>query len=173
MELDRLLLRVKNPAWYSGGELNSIVKDKDKVETRFAFCFPDLYDVAMSHLGIKILYDILNRRDDIWCERVCAPAPDMEALMREKKVPLFGLESRDPIKEFDFIAFTLQYELSYTNVLNMLDLAGLPVLAKDRTDDMPVVIAGGPCTVNPEPMADFIDLFNIGEGEETLLELVD
>ena len=173
MELERLLLRVKNPAWYSGGEWNSIVKDKNAVRTRFAFCFPDLYDVAMSHLGIKILYDILNRRDDIWCERVFAPAPDMEELMREKNVPLFGLESRDPIKDFDFIGFTLQYELSYTNVLNMLDLAGLPVLARERTDDMPVVIAGGPCTVNPEPMADFIDLFNIGEGEETLLELVD
>ena len=173
MELERLLLRVKNPAWYSGGELNSIVKDKETVKTRFAFCFPDLYDVAMSHLGIKILYDILNQREDIWCERVFAPAPDMEGLMREKNVPLFGLESRDPIKDFDFIAFTLQYELSYTNVLNMLDLAGLPVLAKERTDDMPVVIAGGPCTVNPEPMADFVDLFNIGEGEETLLQLVD
>ncbi len=173
MELERLLLRVKNPAWYSGGELNSVTKDATVVRTRFAFCFPDLYDVAMSHLGIKILYDVLNQRDDIWCERVFAPAPDMEALMREKKIPLFGLESRDPIKDFDFIAFTLQYELSYTNVLNMLDLAGLPVLAKDRTDDMPVVIAGGPCTVNPEPMTDFIDLFNIGEGEETLLQLVD
>ncbi len=173
MDLERLLLRVKNPAWYSGGELNSIVKDRDTVKTRFAFCFPDLYDVAMSHLGIKILYDILNRREDIWCERVCAPAPDMERLMREKKVPLFGLESRDPIKDFDFIAFTLQYELSYTNVLNMLDLAGLPVLAAERTEEMPVVIAGGPCTVNPEPMTDFVDLFNIGEGEETLLELVD
>ncbi len=173
MELERLLLRVKNPAWYSGGELNSIVKDKEAVKTRFAFCFPDLYDVAMSHLGIKILYDILNQREDIWCERVFAPAPDMERLMREKNVPLFGLESRDAVKNFDFIAFTLQYELSYTNVLNMLDLAGLPVLASERTDDMPVVIAGGPCTVNPEPMADFVDLFNIGEGEETLLELVD
>ncbi|MBO5213795.1 MAG: TIGR03960 family B12-binding radical SAM protein [Clostridia bacterium] len=173
MELERLLLRVKNPAWYSGGELNSVVKDKETVKTRFAFCFPDLYDVAMSHLGIKILYDILNQRDDIWCERVFAPAPDMEALMREKNVPLFGLESRDAIRNFDFIAFTLQYELSYTNVLNMLDLAGLPVLATERSDDMPVVIAGGPCTVNPEPMADFIDLFNIGEGEETLLQLVD
>ncbi len=173
MELERLLLRVKNPAWYSGGELNSVVKDPDTVKTRFAFCFPDLYDVAMSHLGIKILYDILNQRNDIWCERVCAPAPDMEALMREKQVPLFGLESRDPIRDFDFIAFTLQYELSYTNVLNMLDLAGLPVRAADRTEEMPVVIAGGPCTVNPEPLADFIDLFNIGEGEETLLELVD
>ena len=173
MELERLLLRVQNPAWYSGGEWNSVVKDKNTVKTRFAFCFPDLYDVAMSHLGIKILYDILNRRDDIWCERVCAPAPDMEALMREKHFPLFGLESRDPIRDFDFIGFTLQYELSYTNVLNMLDLAGLPVLAADRTPDMPVVIAGGPCTVNPEPMADFIDLFNIGEGEETLLQLVD
>ncbi len=173
MELERLLLRVKNPAWYSGGELNSIVKDKETIKTRFAFCFPDLYDVAMSHLGIKILYDILNRRDDIWCERVFAPAPDMEQLMREKNVPLFGVESRDAIKDFDFIAFTLQYELSYTNVLNMLDLAGLPVLASERSDEMPVVIAGGPCTVNPEPMANFVDLFNIGEGEETLLELVD
>ncbi len=173
MELERLLLRVKNPAWYSGGELNSIVKDKTRVKTRFAFCFPDLYDVAMSHLGIKILYDILNRREDVWCERAFAPAPDMEALMREKEVPLFGLESRDAIKDFDFIGFTLQYELSYTNVLNMLDLAGLPVKAADRTDDMPVVIGGGPCAVNPEPLCDFIDLFNIGEGEETLLELVD
>ena len=173
MNPERLLLRVKNPAWYSGGELNSVVKDKATVKTRFAFCFPDLYDVAMSHLGIKILYDILNRRDDIWCERVCMPAPDMEALMREKNVPLFGLESRDPIRDFDFVAFTLQYELSYTNVLGMLDLAGLPVLAAERSDDMPVVIAGGPCTVNPEPLADFIDLFNIGEGEETLLQLVD
>ncbi|MBP3300139.1 MAG: TIGR03960 family B12-binding radical SAM protein [Clostridia bacterium] len=173
MELERLLLRVKNPAWYSGGELNTAVKDKNAVKTRFAFCFPDLYDVAMSHLGIKILYDILNRRDDIWCERVCAPAPDMEELMRQYDFPLFGLESRDPIKDFDFIGFTLQYELSYTNVLNMLDLAGLPVRSCDRTEEMPVVIAGGPCTVNPEPLADFIDLFNIGEGEETLLELVD
>lgn len=173
MELEKLLLRVKNPAWYSGGELNSVVKERETVKTRFAFCFPDLYDVAMSHLGIKILYDILNQRQDIWCERVCAPAPDMEALMREKNIPLFGLESRDAIKDFDFIGFTLQYELSYTNVLNMLDLAGLPVLASERTEDMPVVIAGGPCTVNPEPMADFIDLFNIGEGEETLLQLVD
>ena len=173
MELERLLLRVKNPAWYSGGELNSVVKDKNSVKTRFAFCFPDLYDVAMSHLGIKILYDVLNQRDDIWCERAFAPAPDMEKLMREKSVPLFGLESRDPVKDFDFIAFTLQYELSYTNVLNMLDLAGLPVLSAERSDDMPVVIAGGPCTVNPEPLADFVDLFNIGEGEETLLQLVD
>ena len=173
MELERLLLRVKNPAWYSGGELNSAVKNKEEIKTRFAFCFPDLYDVAMSHLGIKILYDILNRRNDIWCERVFAPAPDMEELMRKENVPLFGLESRDPIRDFDFIAFTLQYELSYTNVLNMLDLAGLPVRSKDRTADMPVVIAGGPCAVNPEPLADFVDLFNIGEGEETLLELVD
>lgn len=173
MDLERLLLRVQNPAWYSGGEWNSVVKDKTKIKVRFAFCFPDLYDVAMSHLGIKILYDILNRRDDIWCERVCAPNLDMEALMREKNVPLFGLESRDPIREFDMIGFTLQYELSYTNVLNMLDLAGLPVRSRDRSDDMPVIIAGGPCTVNPEPLAEFIDLFNIGEGEETLLQLTD
>ena len=172
-QIEDLLLQVKSPSRYIGGEFNSVVKDKSKVDVRFAFCFPDSYDVGMSHLGMKILYSLKNKRENFWCERVFAPWEDFEKLMRENNIPLYGLESLDPVKEFDFIGFTLQYELCYTNVLNMLDLAGLPVKAADRTDDMPIVVAGGPCVCNPEPLADFIDLFIIGEGEEVNLELMD
>lgn len=171
-KIEQLLLNVQKPARYIGGEVGSVVKDKNKVDVRFAFCFPDTYDVGMSHLGMKILYGLKNNVENYWCERVFAPEKDFENVMRENNIPLYGLESLDPIKDFDFIGFTLQYELSYTNVLNMLDLAGLPVLAKDRTDDMPVVVAGGPCACNSEPLADFIDLFILGEGEEVNLELM-
>ena len=172
-ELESLFMQVQKPARYTGGELNSVVKEKTPELIRFAFCFPDLYEVGMSHLGMKILYGLYNEQEDVWCERVFAPDTDMEALMREKGIPLFGLESRDPIREFDFIGFTLQYELSFTGVLNMLDLAGVPLHACDRDDDCPLVVGGGPCVCNPEPLADFFDLFILGEGEEVNLELVE
>lgn len=172
-ELENLFKKVQKPAQYTGGELNSIVKDKSKVNIRFAFAFPDLYPVGMSHLGMKILYGMFNDMEDVWCERVFAPDKDMEDLMRANHIPLFGLESRDPIREFDFIGFTLQYEMSYTTVLNMLDLAGLPLHAADRDESCPLVVAGGPCVCNPEPLADFIDLFTLGEGEEVNKELLD
>ncbi len=171
--LEKLLLSVQKPGRYAGGEQNSIIKDKEKVDVRFAFCFPDTYEIGMSHLGMKILYSQFNTCDDIWCERVFNPWIDFQAVMREHNIPLFALESRDPIKDFDFIGFTLQYELSYTNVLNMLDLAGVPLRSADRKDLSPLVVAGGPCACNPEPMADFIDLFFIGEGEEVDLEVID
>lgn len=170
--LDDLLLQVQKPARYIGGELNSVTKNRDEVAVRFAFCFPDLYEVGMSHLGMKILYAQFNHEPDVWCERVFAPDTDMEALMREHHIPLFGLESRDPIREFDFIGFTLQYEMCYTAVLHMLELAGVPVRSDERGDDMPLVVAGGPCTCNPEPLADFIDLFFLGEGEEVDMEVI-
>lgn len=172
-KLDKLLLSVRNPSRYIGGELNSVVKDRNRIDVRFAFCFPDSYDVGMSHIGMKILYSLKNRRENWWCERVFAPWPDFEQVMRENDIPLYGLESLDPIKEFDFIGFTIQYELCYTTILNMLDLAGLPVRAADRSADMPVVVAGGPCVCNPEPLCDFIDLFIIGEGEEVNIELLE
>lgn len=172
-QLEQILLDVQKPAQYIGGELNSVMKDKSKVDCRLAFCFPDKYEVGMSHLGMKILYSLYNLRENWWCERVFAPDADMEQLMREKNIPLYGLESLDPIKDFDFVLFTLQYEMSYTAILNMLDLAGLPVRAKDRTGLSPIVAAGGPCACNPEPIADFIDLFIIGEGEEVNIEITD
>ncbi len=172
-DFEKLLMKTQKPARYIGGEVGSIVKDKSQTDVRFAFCFPDNYDVGMSHLGMKILYGLTNSRPNYWCERVFAPDKDFEKAMRDNSILLYGLESHDPIKDFDFIGFTLQYELSYTNVLNMLDLAGLPVLAKDRTELMPIVVAGGPCVCNPEPMVDFIDLFILGEGEEVNLELLD
>lgn len=172
-KIEKLLLKVKSPSRYIGGELNSVVKDKNKVDVRFAFCFPDSYDIGMSHIGMKILYSLKNARENWWCERVFAPWTDFEELMRENSIPLYGLESLDPIKDFDFIGFTVQYELCYTNILNMLDLAGLNVLAAERDDSDPIVIAGGPCVCNPEPLCDFIDLFVIGEGEEVNLELMD
>ena len=172
-EFERLLLSVQKPGRYSGGEINSVVKDKNKVDVRFAFCFPDTYEIGMSHLGIKILYSQFNEREDIWCERVFAPCEDFEKIMREKNIPLFGLESRDSIRDFDFIGFTLQYEMSYTNILNMLDLAGVPLRAADRTELSPLVVAGGPCCSNAEPIADFFDLFFLGEGEEVDLEVID
>ena len=172
-QLEQILLDVQKPAQYIGGELNSIMKDKEKVDCRLAFCFPDKYEVGMSHLGMKILYSLYNERENWWCERVFAPDADMEQLMREKNIPLYGLESLDPIRDFDFILFTMQYEMSYTAILNMLDLAGVPVRSKDRTALAPMVVAGGPCACNPEPVADFIDIFIIGEGEEVNIELTD
>lgn len=172
-KIEKLLLNVKTPSRYIGGELNSVVKDKNKVDMRFAFCFPDTYEIGMSHLGMKILYSLTNERENFWCERVFAPDVDFEKLMRENDIPLYGLESLEPIKNFDFIGFTVQYEMCYTNILNMLDLAGLPVKAKDRTALSPIVIGGGPCVCNPEPIAEFFDMFILGEGEEVNLEVYD
>ncbi len=172
-DVEKLLLKVQKPGRYVGGELNSVVKNKDDIDVRFAFCFPDTYEIGMSHLGMKILYSLFNERDYIWCERVFAPWLDMEELMVEKNIPLFALESGDPITNFDFIGFTLQYELSYSNVLNMLKLANIPIKSKDRTELSQIVVAGGPCACNPEPLADFIDIFFIGEGEEVDLEVID
>lgn len=172
-KLEPLLLKVQKPARYIGGELNSVMKDKNKVETRVALCFPDNYEIGMSHLGLKILYSLINEREDCWAERVYAPWIDFEALMRENDIPLYGLESLDPLTDFDVVGFSLQYELSYTNILNMLDLGGIEPLASVRGNDAPLIIAGGPCAMNPEPLADFIDLFQIGEGEEVMLEMID
>ena len=173
MDLEQILYKVQKPSWYNGGEFGSVVKDKKQVDIRYGFCFPDLYDIGMSHLGIKILYDCLNKIPEVWCERVFMPNTDMEEEMRRNGIPLFGLESKDAVKTFDFLGFTVQYEMCYTNILNMLDLAGLPLLSKDRGNDCPIVMAGGPCTCNPEPIADFIDLFSIGEGEENLPDLME
>lgn len=170
---DKILLNVEKPARYTGGEWNMVIRDPAKVDVRFAFCFPDVYEVGMSHLGMKILYHVLNHRQDTYCERVFAPWVDMEAVMREKGIPLFALETKETIKDFDMVGFTLQYEMSYTNILNMLDLAGIPLLSRERTKSDPFVIAGGPCACNPEPLADFIDLFALGEGEEVILEIID
>lgn len=173
-KIEKHLLEVQKPSRYIGGEVGSIVKDKFEVDVRFAFCFPDTYDIGMSHIGMKILYSLKNSRENFWCERCFAPDEDFERIMRENEIPLYALESLDPVKDFDFIGFTMQYELSYTNVLNMLDLAGIPIFAKDRTDKLTqIVIAGGPCVCNPEPLADFFDLFILGEGEEVNLELMD
>ena len=158
LTLEQLFEKVQKPARYTGGELNSVVKDKSTVNVRFAFCFPDLYEVGMSHLGMKILYGLKNAVEDFWCERVFAPDTDMEQLMRENHIPLFALESRDPIREFDFVGFTLQYEMCYTTVLNMLDLADIPLLSAERDDTHPLVVVGGPCASNPEPLADFVDI---------------
>ena len=173
-KIEKLLLQVQKPSRYIGGEPGSIVKDKSKVDVRFAFCFPDTYDIGMSHLGMKILYSLTNERENYWCERVFAPAEDFEKLMRENDIPLYALESLDPVADFDFIGFTMQYELSYTTVLNMLDLAGIPLFSAERGDKLgQIVVAGGPCVCNPEPLADFFDLFILGEGEEVNLELMD
>ncbi len=170
---DDILQSVEKPARYTGGELNSVVKDPAKAEIRFAFCFPDVYEVGMSHLGLRILYGLLNERDDTYCERVFAPWTDMEAKMRENGIPLFSLETRSPVSDFDIVGFTLQYEMSYTNLLNMLDLAGIPLRRTDRGKGMPFVCAGGPCAYNPEPLADFVDFFVLGEGEEVINEVLD
>jgi len=172
-DIEKLLLKVQKPGRYVGGELNSVVKNTNDVDVRFAFCFPDTYEIGMSHLGMKILYSIFNNVPYIWCERVFAPWLDMEELMVEKNIPLFALESGDPITYFDFIGFTLQYELSYTNVLNMLKLAHIPLKSADRTELSQIVVAGGPCACNPEPLADFVDIFFIGEGEEVDLEVIE
>lgn len=167
-ELDKLLKKVERPARYIGGEVNSINKDPDEVSVRMGFAFPDTYEIGMSYMGLQILYNILNKNDDIYCERVFAPAMDMEELMRESGRELFTLETFTPVKELDILGFTLQYELSYTNLLNMLELGNIPLLSKERDDSYPVIIAGGPCAYNPEPLADFVDVFLIGDGEELL-----
>lgn len=168
---ESILRAVQKPGRYVGGERGAVRKNKEDVALRFAMCFPDVYEVGMSHLGIKILYSIINDEPDMWCERVFAPWFDMREQMQEHALPLYALESRDPLTAFDIVGFTLQYEMSYTNVLYMLDLAGIPLLSRDRGEEMPLVIAGGPCACNPEPIADFVDLFVLGEGEEATLEL--
>ncbi len=170
-KLDRVLLSVEKPARYVGSELNSVVKNKD-IDIRFAFAFPDIYEVGMSHTGLHILYHLMNSMKNVWCERVFAPWTDMEEVMRKNNIPLYGLESKDDLTAFDFVGFTLQYEMSYTNVLNMLDLGNIPIKSKDRGNDMPLVIAGGPCVYNPEPLHEIIDLFVVGEAEEVLPELL-
>ncbi|AJD32460.1 MULTISPECIES: TIGR03960 family B12-binding radical SAM protein [Clostridium] len=170
---DDVLFRVEKPARYIGGELNSYNKDLKDIDIRYAFCFPDVYEVGMSHLGMKILYYILNERKDTFCERVFAPWPDMEKIMREENIPLYGLESKDPIKDFDFIGFTLQYEMSYTNILNMLDLAGVTIKASERGEEEPIVMCGGPCAYNPEPLYNIADMFVLGEGEELNTKILD
>ncbi|MDE7059726.1 MAG: TIGR03960 family B12-binding radical SAM protein [Lachnospiraceae bacterium] len=170
---DEILLSVQQPARYIGGEVHAVMKDKEKVNVRFAMCFPDVYEIGMSHLGIQILYDMFNRREDIWCERVYSPWTDMDRVMRAHQIPLFALESQDPIKEFDFLGITIQYEMCYTNILQVLDLAQIPLLATERTLEHPFVIGGGPCAYNPEPLADYFDLFYIGEGETQYFALMD
>ncbi len=162
---DEILLKIEKPARYIGGEVNAVMKDPDQVDIRFAMCFPDVYEIGMSHLGIQILYDMFNRRRDVWCERVYSPWPDLDRILRERKIPLFSLESQSPIRNFDFLGITIQYEMCYTNILQILDLSGIPLRASDRTEEDPLVIGGGPCTYNPEPIAEFFDLFYIGEGE--------
>ena len=163
--IEKALQYVQKPARYAGGELNCVIKNPDEVDIRYAFCFPDLYEIGMSHLGMKILYSLVNNESNYWCERVFAPDADMEEQMRKNNIPLFALESSDYIKDFDIIGFTLMYELCYTNMLNMLDLAQLPVLAKDRQSLTPIIACGGPCTCNPEPIVDFVDIVFLGDGE--------
>ena len=170
---DEILLKVEKPARYIGNELNSIKKDKEKVAIRFAMCFPDVYEIGMSHLGVQILYDMFNKMEGVWCERVYSPWPDLHKIMKEENIPLFGLESQEPIRDFDFIGFTLNYEMCYTNVLQIIDLGQIPLLAKDRSDEDPLIIGGGCCAYNPEPLADFFDLFYMGEGEISYYELFD
>lgn len=173
IKLDRILQQVNKPARYIGMELNSYNKDLDNMSVKFVFSYPDVYDVGMSHLGLHILYNLINEQEDYVCERVFAPWVDMEEQMRKENLPLYTLESKEEVKNFDFLGFTLQYEMSYTNILNILDLSNIPLLSKDRTDDDPIIIAGGPCAYNPEPLAEFIDVFVIGEGEEVILEIID
>ncbi len=170
---DELLLSIQQPARYIGGEVNMVVKDPSRVDIRFAMCFPDMYDIGMSHLGMQILYDMFNRRKDTYCERVYSPWVDLDKVMREKNIPLFALESQEPVKNFDFLGITLQYEMCYTNVLQILELSHIPLHAADRKEDDPLVIGGGPCAYNPEPLADFFDLFYIGEGETAYDRLLD
>ena len=170
---DEILLKIEKPARYIGNEVNSVMKDPEKVDIRFAMCFPDVYEIGMSHLGIQILYDMFNRREDVWCERVYSPWFDLDQEMRKENIPLFALESQDPIKEFDFLGITIQYEMCYTNILQILDLSKIPLYSRDRDDSVPIVIGGGPCVTNPEPLADFFDLFYIGEGETVYGELFD
>ncbi len=170
---DDILLQIEKPARYIGGEVNSVMKDPSKVDIRFAMCFPDVYEIGMSHLGIQILYDMFNRREDTWCERVYSPWTDLDKILHEKNIPLFALESQDPIQDFDFLGITIQFEMCYTNILQILDLSQIPLHASERTEADPIVIGGGPCTYNPEPLADFFDIFYIGEGETVYDELLD
>ena len=170
---DEILMKIEKPARYIGGEVNSVMKDKEKVDIRFCMCFPDVYEIGMSHLGIQILYDMFNRREDVWCERVYSPWTDLDKVMREENIPLFALESQDPVREFDFLGITIQFEMCYTNILQILDLSGIPLYAADRTNKDPIVIGGGPCAYNPEPLAAFFDIFYIGEGETVYDELLD
>lgn len=170
---DDILMKIEKPARYIGGEVNAVVKDLQNVDIRFAMCFPDVYEIGMSHLGIQILYDMFNRKDDVWCERVYSPWVDLDKVMREEKIPLFALESQDLVRDFDFLGITIQYEMCYTNILQVLDLACIPLHAKDRTEEDPIVIGGGPCAYNPEPIAEFFDMFYIGEGETVYDELLD
>lgn len=170
---DEILLKIEKPARYIGNEVNAVMKDREKVDVRFCMCFPDVYEIGMSHLGIQILYDMFNRREDVWCERVYSPWTDLDKIMREKNIPLFALESQDPIKEFDFLGITIQYEMCYTNILQVLELSQIPLLAAERGEDCPLVIGGGPCAYNPEPLADFFDMFYIGEGETVYDALLD
>lgn len=170
---DDILMKIEKPARYIGNEVNAVVKDLNNIDVRFCMCFPDVYEIGMSHLGIQILYGMLNSWDDVWCERVYSPWVDLDAIMRKENIPLFALESQDPVKDFDFLGITIQYEMCYTNILQVLDLAQIPLLAKERGDDCPIVIGGGPCTYNPEPIADFFDIFYIGEGETQYRPLID
>lgn len=170
---DEILMQVEKPARYIGNEVNAVMKDKAQVDVRFAMCFPDVYEIGMSHLGIQIIYDMLNQFEDVWCERVYSPWVDLDEIMRREHIPLFALESQEPIKDFDFLGITIQYEMCYTNILQILDLSGIPLLSKDRSGKDPIVIGGGPCTYNPEPICDFFDLFYIGEGETRYRELLD
>ena len=170
---DDILMKVEKPARYIGNEVNAVVKDKEKVNVRFAMCFPDVYEIGMSHLGIQILYDMFNSMEDVWCERVYSPWVDLDAIMRKEHIPLFALESQDPIMEFDFLGITIQYEMCYTNILQILDLSGIPLRAEERGEECPIVIGGGPCTYNPEPIAEFFDMFYIGEGETQYGDLLD
>ena len=170
---DEILLKISQPARYIGGEVNMVKKDPSKVAVRFAMCFPDVYEIGMSHLGIQILYDMFNRRDDVYCERVYSPWMDLDPIMRKQKIPLFAVESQDPIKKFDFLGITIQYEMCYTNILQVLELSQIPLHAEDRTEEDPIVIGGGPCTYNPEPIAPFFDLFYMGEGEVVYFDLID
>lgn len=170
---DEILLTIEKPARYIGNEVNSVKKDLNEVDVRFCMCFPDVYEIGMSHLGIQILYDMFNRREDVYCERVYSPWTDLDKIMREQNIPLFALESQDPVKDFDFLGITIQYEMCYTNILQVLELSQIPIWAKDRTEKDPIVIGGGPCTYNPEPIAEFFDLFYIGEGETVYFDLID
>lgn len=170
---DEILLSIQQPARYIGGEMNMVTKDPQKVDVRFAMCFPDVYEIGMSHLGMQILYDMFNRREDVYCERVFSPWTDLDEVMRKKHIPLFALESQDPVRDFDFLGITLQYEMCYTNILQILDLSGIPLHAEDRFEKDPIVIGGGPCAYNPEPLAPFFDLFYIGEGETVYFDLLD
>ena len=172
-EISSVLKSVTKPGRYIGGEYNAIKKDKAAISCRFAFCFPDTYEIGMSNLGVRILYETLNRNPDVWCERVYAPWTDMQEKMKQYAIPLAAVESGDPLSEFGIVAFSLQYELCYTAALNMMKLAGYPLFASERHEDAPVFIAGGPCVYNPEPVADFFDLINIGEGEEVLSEIAE